>query len=67
LANSTYIWRVNANFMKFLVQVYMPAYELYLEGLRKGYFGEHGILEGRKGQLQLVMDVERNVVKSRLF
>ena len=53
--------------MKFLVQVYMPAYELYLEGLRKGFFGEHGILEGRKGQLQLVMDVERNVVKSRLF
>lgn len=45
----------------------MPAYELYLEGLRFGFFRETGGFNGTKGQLQLVMDVERNVVESKLF
>lgn len=49
------------------VQVYMPAYELYLDGLRLGFFGKTGDPSGGKGQLQLVMDIERNVVESRLI
>ncbi|KFZ07977.1 hypothetical protein V501_06151 [Pseudogymnoascus sp. VKM F-4519 (FW-2642)] len=49
------------------VQIYMPAYELYLEGLRSGFFRETGSFIRTKGQLQLVMDVERNVVESKLF
>lgn len=45
----------------------MPAYELYLEGLRSGFFRETASFNRTKGQLQLVMDAERNVVESKLF
>lgn len=45
----------------------MPAYELYLDGLRSGFFDQVRSSNGTKGQLQLVMDVQRNVVESKLF
>ena len=54
--------------LTFIVQIYMPAYELYLEVLRSGGFiREIGSLSRTKGQLQLVMDIERNVIATRLF
>ncbi|KFY29699.1 hypothetical protein V494_08540 [Pseudogymnoascus sp. VKM F-4513 (FW-928)] len=49
------------------VQIYMPAYELYLDGLRSGFFKEMRGTNKTKGQLQLVMGAQRNVVKSELF
>ena len=41
------------------VKGYMPAYELYLDQLREGFFGDGG----DKGQLRMVLDRERKINK----
>lgn len=48
-----------------LVQVYMPAYELYLDGLRKGFFSD--VQGGEKKQIRLVMDIKRKVAKVEIL
>ncbi|KAH8587878.1 P-loop containing nucleoside triphosphate hydrolase protein [Bisporella sp. PMI_857] len=45
------------------VQGYMPAYELYLDDLRAGFFRRLQNSTGRKKQLQLLMDIQRKVLK----
>ncbi|KAH7317684.1 P-loop containing nucleoside triphosphate hydrolase protein [Rhexocercosporidium sp. MPI-PUGE-AT-0058] len=47
------------------VQVYMPAYELYLDGLRRGFFSE--VQDGKGKQIRLVMDIKRNVTKAEIL
>ncbi|KAJ5178808.1 hypothetical protein N7492_002018 [Penicillium capsulatum] len=47
------------------VEGYMTAYELYLDQLRRGFFG--GSEKGREGQLRVVLDKERTVVDVRLI
>lgn len=44
------------------VKGYMPAYELYLDKLRRGFFGAHASCE-EKGQLSVILDKERTVRK----
>lgn len=44
------------------VKGYMPAYELYLDQLRDSFFGSRSGCE-EKGQLSVIMDKERKVVK----
>jgi D-glycerate 3-kinase len=44
------------------VRGYMPAYELYLDQLRGGFFSPHEICKG-KGQLNVILDKERMIVK----
>jgi D-glycerate 3-kinase len=44
------------------VKGYMPAYELYLDQLRHGFFRSHAGCE-EKGQLSVILDRERNIVK----
>jgi len=47
------------------VQVYMPAYELYLDGLREGFFSG---LKGAVGkQIRLVMDINRSISKTEML
>ncbi|KAJ5108427.1 hypothetical protein N7456_005102 [Penicillium angulare] len=41
------------------VKGYMPAYELYLNQLRKGFFVDGG----EKGQLQVILDKERKITR----
>ncbi|KAJ5280499.1 hypothetical protein N7478_005871 [Penicillium angulare] len=41
------------------VKGYMPAYELYLNQLRKGFFADGG----EKGQLRVVLDKERRITR----
>ncbi|KAK0111431.1 hypothetical protein ONS95_001792 [Cadophora gregata] len=47
------------------VQVYMPAYELYLDGLQEGFFS--GVQDAKKRQIRLVMDIKRSVSKAEVF
>ncbi|PVH81907.1 P-loop containing nucleoside triphosphate hydrolase protein [Cadophora sp. DSE1049] len=47
------------------VQVYMPAYEFYLDGLREGFFS--GIQDAAKKQIRLVMDIHRSVSKTEVL
>lgn len=47
------------------VRGYMPAYELYLDQLRDGFFGLD--TTARKGQLRVVLDRERRVVDTVLY
>ncbi|KAJ5819900.1 hypothetical protein N7474_005491 [Penicillium riverlandense] len=47
------------------VRGYMPAYELYLDQLRDGFFGLD--MTARKGQLRVVLDRERRVVDTVLY
>lgn len=44
------------------VKGYMPAYELYLDQLRGGFFKSDGSCKG-KGQLSVILDKERKIVK----
>ncbi|OOQ91652.1 hypothetical protein PEBR_08952 [Penicillium brasilianum] len=44
------------------VRGYMPAYELYLGQLRSGFFRPHESCKG-KGQLSVILDKERMIVK----
>lgn len=50
--------------VKSFVDAYYPAYELYLDGVRKGIFTERAAAEGAwKGkQLRLVVGKDRRVV-----
>ncbi|KAJ5624498.1 hypothetical protein N7510_000807 [Penicillium lagena] len=47
------------------VRGYMPAYELYLDQLRDGFFGLDTM--PKKGQLRVVLDRERRVVDTVLY
>lgn len=47
------------------VKGYMPAYELYLDQLRRGFFDKS--LGGEKGQLRVVLDENRKVVDTVLY
>ncbi|KAH9206259.1 P-loop containing nucleoside triphosphate hydrolase protein [Leptodontidium sp. 2 PMI_412] len=47
------------------VQVYMPAYELYLDGLRRGFFSD--MQGGVKKQIRLVMDIKRNAINAEFL
>jgi D-glycerate 3-kinase len=47
------------------VRGYMPAYELYLDQLRDGFFGLDKT--ARKGQLRVVLDRDRTVVNTVLY
>lgn len=49
-----------------VVQVYMPAYELYLDGLREGFFKKK-VKEKQDRQIQLLMEVCRSVPAIKLF
>jgi len=43
----------------------MPAYELYLDGLREGFFSG---LKGAVGkQIRLVMDINRSISKTEML
>ncbi|KAJ5676137.1 hypothetical protein N7462_009034 [Penicillium macrosclerotiorum] len=49
------------------VRGYMPAYELYLDQLRRGFFkSQHRDAEQEKGQLRVVLDKERKILKITL-
>ncbi|KAG4439783.1 hypothetical protein IFR05_004751 [Cadophora sp. M221] len=50
---------------RLVVQVYMPAYELYLDGLRRGFFSD--VHNGEKKQIRLVMDIKRSVINVELL
>lgn len=43
----------------------MPAYELYLDGLRKGFFSEMKDAAGK--QIRLVMDINRSISKTEVL
>ncbi|CAG8324748.1 unnamed protein product [Penicillium salamii] len=47
------------------VKGYMPAYELYLDQLRRGFFDKS--VGGEKGQLRVVLDENRKVVDTVLY
>ncbi|KAH7386274.1 P-loop containing nucleoside triphosphate hydrolase protein [Cadophora sp. MPI-SDFR-AT-0126] len=47
------------------VQVYMPAYELYLDGLREGFFS--GEQDTAKKHLRLVIDINRSPSRAELL
>ena len=49
--------------MALLVDGYMPAYELYLDGLREGFFPT----DSRKLQLHVLLDAQRTVTKMELM
>jgi D-glycerate 3-kinase len=47
------------------VNGYMPAYELYLDQLRRGFFRFDQLYQG-KAQLRVVLNKDRKVVKTIL-
>ncbi|CAG8159348.1 unnamed protein product [Penicillium nalgiovense] len=49
------------------VEGYMPAYELYLGQLRRGFFGSTASNAENKGQLRVVLDQDRTVVDIELY
>ena len=49
------------------VKGYMPAYELYLDQLRHGFFDFNSFDVGQKGQLRVVLDQDRKVVNTVLY
>lgn len=44
------------------VKGYMPSYELYLEGLRNGFFRRDGLGSKNKAQIRVILDVDRRVI-----
>ena len=45
------------------IKGYMPSYELYLDGLRKGFFCQQDTTtKGKKAHIRLLLDAERRVV-----
>ncbi|KAJ5865017.1 uncharacterized protein N7529_006933 [Penicillium soppii] len=49
------------------VKSYMPAYELYLDQLRCGFFNLKSSDVAKKGQLRVVLDQDRKVVNTVLY